>query len=637
MMSSIIHKHVSKQTCFEDLPDEIILVICRYLSQVNILDSLLNLNNRLNKTISSYREQIFLSHLSYQDFYHLINKHLPYLAENVYYLCINNCSMLNTGKVFEEKFNKIDQQFPLLRELIFYQIDIETLENLSWRFNTMFCLRQLTIDIAEDRLSSMPVQFDEFLCGKLFSPSNSFQNLKLNFNKYSFNLRSITCKCMNIRQLTISVKCLNDLLIVFNTFPNIEKLNITIGCSSAYDINNDIYPYEHLWWKVHYLTHFDLTIKEKELTSHDNIISNNIIMKIIENIYSLLHFKFILNIGFHAALQLLTTKDIYINKYFPYTNGSLWEQALKRNDNRSIHFELHIELDGITGDRLKRKMEFDVNNVDKYDDIDFNSILKTTFSSTYWLQKNTIIQCFSTASKHVSIYTLPITNSHLSTSIDIIDQELSMKPSPSHKNIQSLVIHSTSDYYSPKLSITNLFNKFPSLIHLKLDTVLLLPPTIFICSNRLRSLSICNYSLLSCCQLLDYLPQVISLSITSSYCKILTIDTCSKPILSITRLKISIDSIQTKNLSNIIQYFPNVNEFYLLIKNTSNRSTDDFRQCEKFECFLQGFIHLRYFEITLPGKQESFSIPNWMSTLNSNQIICVKTKDGNSLILKVWL
>ncbi|CAF3542006.1 unnamed protein product [Rotaria sp. Silwood1] len=636
-MSSTMHKCVSKQTCFEDLPDEILLFICRYLSQVNILDSLLNLNNRLNKTISSYREKIFLSHLSYKDFNNLINKHLPYLAANVYCLYINNCSMLNTGKIFEENFNKIDQQFPLLRELIFYQIDIETLENLSWRFNTMYFLRQLTIDIAEDRLSSMPVQFDEFLCGKLFSQSNSFQCLKLNLNKYEFNLRSITFKCMNIRQLTISVKCLNDLLIIFNNFPNIEKLNITIGCSSSYDKNSEMYPYEHLWWKVPFLTQFNLIIKGKELISHDNVTSNNIVMKIIENLYSLVCFKFILNIEFHSTLQLSTTKDIYINKYFPYANGLLWQQALERNDNRTIHFELYIELDGITIDRLKKKMESNVYIVDKSDDIDFNSILKRTFSSAYWLQKNIAIQCFSTSSKHVSIYTLPITNSHLSTSVDIIHQELSMTPSSSHQNIQSLIVHSNSDNYSPKLSITNLFTKFPSLTHLKLDTVLLLPPTIFICSNRLRSLSLCHYSLLSCCQLLDYLPQVISLSITNSYCKTLTIDSCPKSILSVSRLKISIDSIQITNLSTITQYFPNVNEFYLIIKNTSNRSTDDFRQCEKFEFFSQGFIHLRYFEITLPIKQDCFTIPQWMLMLDQNQRICVKSKDGNSLVLKIWL
>ncbi|CAF3250188.1 unnamed protein product [Rotaria socialis] len=610
--------------------------MCRYLSQIDILDSLLNLNNRVNKTITTYREKIFISHLSHKDFFHLINNHLPYLSANVSYLYINNCSMLNSGKLFEEKFNKVDQQFPLLQELVFHQIDIETLENLSWRFNTMYYLHTLTIDIAEDRLSSMPVQFDEFICGKLFTESNSFKILKLYLNKYKFSLYSLKKESMSIKQLTISVQCLKDLLIVFNSFPNLEKLNITIGCSSSHDINNDTYPYERLWWKVPYLTHFDLKIEEEELTSHDYVIPQDTIVKIIENLYALSYFKFTLNIRFHATLQTLTTKDIYMDKYFPYADGSLWQKALNRNDDRTINFALHFELDGITIDRLKKTIEPNVYTTAKYDDIDFNSLLRETFSSAYWLQKNIIIQCLSTNSKHVSIYTLPITNTHLSTTADIIDQELSMNASMSYKNIQSLLIYSETEYHSPKLSITNIFNKFPSLTHLQLDTVLLLPPKIFICSLRLRSLSLCNYSLLSCCQLLEYLPKVISLTITTQS-KVPTFDFWPKPILSVTRLKLSIDSGHTKNLLNIPKYFPNVNEFYLRINNTLNRSVDDFCLCEKFECFSKDFIHLRYFEITLPIKQESMTTSKWMTMLQENQTMWAKNKDGSSVTLKIWL
>jgi len=366
-MSSLNLNLIPKQTCFEDFPDEILLLICRYLSPVNVLDSLLNLNDRLNQTISSYREKIYLSHLSYKDFYHLINNHLPYLARNVYYLYINNSSMLNVGKIFEEKFSKIDQEFPLLNELCFQQIDIETLENLSWRFNTMNCLRQLNIDIADDRLSSMPLQFDEFLCGKLFSRSNSFESLKLNLNKYQFNLHSITQKCTNIRYLTISVKHLDDLFILFNHFPNIEQLNITIGCSLSYEKMNDIYPYEHLWWKVPYLTKFNLNIVENELISHDNVISNEIIIKILKNLYSLSHFKFILDIKFNSALQLTTTKEVYINKYFPYIDGSLWQHALERNDNHNINFEFYIELGGVETNPLKIMIHSNGFSVDKHD------------------------------------------------------------------------------------------------------------------------------------------------------------------------------------------------------------------------------------------------------------------------------
>ncbi len=367
MMYSSNMNFVSKRTCFEDFPDEIILLICRYLSPVNVLDSLLNLNSRLNQTISSYREKIYLSHLSSKDFYHLIDNHLPYLARNVYYLYINNSSMLNVGKIFEEKFCKIDQEFPILNELVFHQIDIETLENLSWRFNTMNYLRILNIDIAEDRLSSMPFQFDEFLCGKLFSRSNSFENLKLNLNKYQFNLHSITQKCTNIRYLTISVKRLDDLFIIFNNFPNIEQLNITIGCSLSYEKITDTYPYEQLWWKVPYLTKFNLNIIENELISHDNVISNEIIIKILKNLYSLLHFKFLLNIKFSYTLQLITTNEVYINKYFPYLDGSLWQHALERNDNHNIHFEFYIELGGVGTTPLKLMIQSNGFVSDKHD------------------------------------------------------------------------------------------------------------------------------------------------------------------------------------------------------------------------------------------------------------------------------
>jgi hypothetical protein len=651
-MSSLIPK-----TCFEDLPDEILLLTCRYLSPVHVLDSLLNLNNRLNQTITLYREKIFLSHLSYKDFYHLIDDHLPYLAANVNYLYINNCSMVNVGKIFEERFSKIDQEFPSLTELIFHQIDIETLENLSWRFNTMKCLRKLNIDIADNRLLSMPIQFDEFLCGKLFSRSNLFESLKLNLNKYQFNLHSITQQCTNIRYLTISVKRLNDLLIIFNYFPHIEQLNITIGCSLPYEKINDTYPYEYLWWKVPDLTKLDLKIQEKDLTSHDNVLSNEIILKIIQNLYSLLYFKFIFDIKFSSALQLTTTKEVYINKYFPYIDGSLWQHALERNDNRNIRFELYVELDGLATNQLKRMMDPDAFLVDKNDgrfnrfqfskvhrrenlklfylDIDFKSILKTTYSSAYWLQKNIAIQCFSAPSNHVSIYTLPITNSHRLTTIDIIDKEISVKSSPSHRNIHNLVILSNTNYPSPKLSLTNLFTKYPCLTNLKIDTILLLPPTTTICSNRLHSLSLYNYSFVSCSKLLDYLPQVTSLSITNSFCT--DSDFCPKPFRSITRLKLTIDSFLLNNISNINQYFPNLNEFYLIIKNSTGRSFDYFHQHEKFECLSQGFSHLRYFEITLPIKQDSSSNTNSINTSNSRQTIHTKTSDGHHSISKIWL
>ena len=52
------------KTRFENLPDEMLLTILRYLRPLDILDSFLDLNARLNRTITNYRERIVISHLS---------------------------------------------------------------------------------------------------------------------------------------------------------------------------------------------------------------------------------------------------------------------------------------------------------------------------------------------------------------------------------------------------------------------------------------------------------------------------------------------------------------------------------------------------------------------------------------------
>lgn len=352
---------------FEDFPDEIFLLICRYLSQLNILDSFSNLNKRFNQTITFYRENIFLSHLTHGELEHFLEHHLCTLASNVSSMYINNSSMVNLGKIFENKFDKIDQQFPRLTRLDFHQIDIETLENLSWRFNTMTSLRQLNIDITKDRLSSMPIQFDEFLCGKLFSPSNQFECLTLNLHEYQFNLHSFTQICEHLRCLTISVRHLNDLLVVFDHLPNLEQLNITIGCSSSVNMNNQTYPYDHLWWKMSSLTRFSLTLEEKNLTSHDHVLSHEILFKIIENLYFLSDLTFELDIKLTSVLQLTTTKEMYMEKYLPFVNGTLWEQALKRNDHRMIHFQLYFQLDTIADNQSKRMKHSDEILYDRTD------------------------------------------------------------------------------------------------------------------------------------------------------------------------------------------------------------------------------------------------------------------------------
>lgn len=630
---------------FEDLPDEIILSVCRYLSQVNILDSFLNLNIRLNRTISSYREQIYLSHLTKHEFNRILHYYLPFLSLNVHYLYINTCSMINVGKFFENSFSKIDLQFPLLKELVLYQIDIETLENLSWRFNTMKNLYRLDIDISNECLSSQPSQFDEFLCGKLFSSANSFEILRLNFTKYYFNVETIKQKCTNLRQLTISILRIKDLFLLFDCLPNLERFDLTLACSSANNTNitPQTFPFEHLWWKVPRLTQFSLTITDRSLAKHDNIPTNEFILNLIQNLYSLEYFRFIFHIQFHSSLQLTTNRDVYVNTYLPFLDGTLWERALQRSDQRNIQFEMYVELDGVLTNYFKETTHSNQNFVNKYEgemfkqkrrrmksndlidlDIDFQAHLKNTFSSSYWLQKNISFDCLISTSKHVSISTCPITLSDRTTIDDIINEEILKKSNNSHQNIENLLILSNSEYQSSNICLTDLFHRYRKLIHLNINSRILLPPIQTICSTRLRSLVLHNCQLEYCSQLLPFLPQVISLTVNNFEDNRMVIS--SDSFNSITRLKLVCNMFNIQNLPNLEKNFLRLKEFYLTIENFRNSPL-------KIENLAFEFRQLQYAEICLPyDKHSHIDIE-----LDTQTIYRRKSSNNRYLILQKWV
>lgn len=343
----------SLKKTFEDLPDELLLSICRYLSPVHIFDAFLNLNARLNLTITFYRENIFLSHLSKENFEYLIAHHIPRLASKVRCLVIDDRSADHLSERFERMYNKIDQEFPMLEKMIFHQVHVDVVENFAWRFNAMSNLRYLSIDISPDRLRSMPHDFDGFLCGKLFSQSNTHQYLSITFDHYAFTLSSLKYSCPHLHSLTISINALSDLWMIFDHFPNLQHLNITIGCKTVYDNTTDTYPYEHLWWKMPQLKDLEIKLEEKSLYRHESILPSHVLFKIIKNLYALTKVKFLMNIQHELIFRSQTTKEVYIATYFPFANGLLWQQALERNDNRTIQLEFHIEVDGNTSQQSK--------------------------------------------------------------------------------------------------------------------------------------------------------------------------------------------------------------------------------------------------------------------------------------------
>ncbi|CAF5144600.1 unnamed protein product, partial [Rotaria magnacalcarata] len=95
---------------FEKLPDEIILEICLYLRPFEIINEFGQLNTRLNRTISQFRRNADIHHLTldqYQRWYwHL----LPDTAEYIISLVLSNWN--SPGQIY--RFNKSTENYTSL-------------------------------------------------------------------------------------------------------------------------------------------------------------------------------------------------------------------------------------------------------------------------------------------------------------------------------------------------------------------------------------------------------------------------------------------------------------------------------------------------------------------------------------------
>ncbi|CAF0763450.1 unnamed protein product [Adineta steineri] len=70
------------------LPDEILLQVCRYLHNGDVLYSFFGLNSRLNQTITFYRQHVSLHRTFYMQFTHIFSIILPQIASSIRSLVI---------------------------------------------------------------------------------------------------------------------------------------------------------------------------------------------------------------------------------------------------------------------------------------------------------------------------------------------------------------------------------------------------------------------------------------------------------------------------------------------------------------------------------------------------------------------
>ncbi|CAF0982644.1 unnamed protein product [Adineta steineri] len=412
----------------EDLPDELFLLIYRYLNKIEILNSFSCLNHRFSKTIHEFTEEIDLNSIPLK----LINRFQNEIFPNI----ISNIRSI----IFSDDF----QRFPINFELFPNLESIHFLNSFSQ--NYLYNVKQIKIDL-------VPVDAQIDLMKKLFS-SNDYSNLKnLSFISYhgsTFSNIQLT-NLSQIENLTITLKNNVDLFELLRLLScSIEKLHIHILYNGPFKSLSSL-PLK--LDKLHYFhlkTTFEDSIKFKELEK-----------LIIESFSSLQY----------LSIETLTRDENYINGY-------QWEKCLKKliylkNFICSIRYRCRIN-------------EYDDDQQIKEEN------LLNSFSTDFWLnQRKWFINFYSTIStanetvltntfkvneyRKTFLYTIPYPYQSMDATIDINKTKSTINQFIT-RSIYSNVRHL---YYNGenipiKLEcLKSIFNEFKSINELKLDRLIL--------------------------------------------------------------------------------------------------------------------------------------------------------------------
>ncbi|CAF1326652.1 unnamed protein product [Rotaria sordida] len=212
----------------EDLPDEILLLIYRYLSSIDILYSFYGLSTRLNETISEIYCHLFLGDVSYKRFRYICSSIIPQIGYNVCSLIVSDRSIEKLSKIFLEYFDgRISLIFPKLKCLTLLEVTTDVLSSFIDNLTNLKDLIQLNIySLNRNNIDTDGIQI---LLNKIFSANNSRLNT-ICYDHQSIPLTVIDQNnhllYSNIKKLEIFLERLHDLHHLLTRLPQIEIFHV---------------------------------------------------------------------------------------------------------------------------------------------------------------------------------------------------------------------------------------------------------------------------------------------------------------------------------------------------------------------------------------------------------------------------
>lgn len=482
---------------FEQLPDEILLEICVFLRPFDVINSFGQLNSRLQRTISQYRRDVDLHHLTLKQFQRWFDYLLSPTTESVVNLVISNWNSPGQIYLFNQLTNHVatlSQLFPNLKQLRLIDFSNNDIDILS-KFQG---IERIFID-ADALIPCAPTthaRFDQYL----FCSNNQFKEIRLWGIEDGLHLQHQIDihPNLSLERLTISVTLLDDLILLFRRAPNLKNLNIEI----TQNVRTVLRPDVLAQILPESLTFFHFQTTDRQVLSFEDL------AKIVSHMPSI------------EFLSLdLDTNDM------KYADGQLWNETLTTSPQlKQIFFKIRISINSnpLFSDIGTILQSFEQTEIPicaytdtkalhldtvPYDMTPFDTNMSVTISPNARLAKTTHMDFFQQRARRVQ--TLIIDGQHAATSIKDYLSVLNRFPAIEILQINAINISddenkkidfANADFHLPNLGYLHYIRSTSCKVHLPFFMSLVHNPTV---TPQLKALSIMYGDLIYLCKRLQ--------------------------------------------------------------------------------------------------------------------------------------
>jgi hypothetical protein len=243
-------------TRFNDLSDEVLLIVCGYLTPAHVIKTFLNYDDRMFSCISEYRDKMNLAKCSYADFqYFLKLLSLKQLRPSI--LILSNSKISTQIQIIINELSTYSLRF--VHHLSLLECIVHDLDDIDLLIEIFDSLQSLIITESASHKNTWKIAYStiETLRNSIFD--NSFGAL-IELELSTFNGIILDKKLhvnKHLKRLTISLQKIDDLLILLDGLvPNLIVLNVTL--CKAHTSKRSLLPQGWPRRYMYHLTEFQL-------------------------------------------------------------------------------------------------------------------------------------------------------------------------------------------------------------------------------------------------------------------------------------------------------------------------------------------------------------------------------------------